>query len=143
MPYNSRHVCPTWQVQGLDLPPWLFILSPSTFAGVTGNPGDSGDLGLDRKMSSHLCRWLGLPCSLSSAALYGVLERKISSTDIWQAEAQQIKSMVQTVYDVLPNPANLHICGESDSPAYPLCTGKGSGPWDMFSSCPTALGHYG
>lgn len=42
----------------------------------------------------------------------GELEMKISWTDIWQPEPQQIKFMVQAAYDVLPSPANFHVWQE-------------------------------
>lgn len=39
-----------------------------------------------------------------------MLERKLTWNDIWKAEPQHIKFIVQAVY-VLPSPANLHVCG--------------------------------
>lgn len=73
----------------------------------------------------------------------GTLWRKISCSDIWQAEPQWIKFMVHAVYNVLPNPANLHIWGQDNSPACLLCNKRGSHK-HILSSCPVALGegHY-
>lgn len=68
----------------------------------------------------------------------GVLERKLTWNDIWKAEPQHMKSMVQAVYDVLPSPANLHVWGKSESPVCLLCPGRGTLK-HILSSCPTAL----
>ncbi|KAK0143665.1 hypothetical protein N1851_018141 [Merluccius polli] len=69
----------------------------------------------------------------------GALERKLTWNDIWKAEPQRIKFMVQAVYDVLPSPANLHVWGKSDLPTCPLCPGRGTLE-HIMSSCPAALG---
>ncbi|XP_054628013.1 uncharacterized protein LOC129179159 [Dunckerocampus dactyliophorus] len=69
----------------------------------------------------------------------GVLERKVTWSEIWKAEPQRIGFMVRAVYDVLPSPANLHLWGMSDSPACALCSRKGSLE-HILSSCSKALG---
>lgn len=45
------------------------------------------------------------------------LDRKISWTDIWQAEPQRFKFLDHTVHDVLPSPANLHVWAKSEAVA--------------------------
>lgn len=55
-----------------------------------------------------------------------IKELPLSWSEIWQAETQQIKFMIQAVYDLLVSPANRHIWGKSDSPAGPLCSRKES-----------------
>ena len=69
----------------------------------------------------------------------GALERKLTWNDIWKAEPQHIKFMVQAVYDVLPSPANLHVWGKSELPTCPLCPARGTLE-HIMSSCPKALG---
>ena len=68
-----------------------------------------------------------------------VVERKISWADLWRAEPHRIKFLVQAVYDVLPSPSNLHSWGLVDTPACPLCQGKGTLE-HIMSCCPKALG---
>ena len=53
-------------------------------------------------------------------------KRKISWADIWHADASRLKFLVQSVYDVLPSPANLFTWGKSGIPSCPLCAGKGT-----------------
>ena len=60
-------------------------------------------------------------------------------SEIRQAEPQRIKFMVQSVHNVLPSPANLHLWGMVDSPACALCSKKGSLE-HILSCCPKALG---
>lgn len=47
--------------------------------------------------------------------------------------------MTSAIYNVLPSSVNLYICGKTDSPACPLCPGRGSLE-HILCSCPTALG---
>ena len=75
----------------------------------------------------------------ASSRWEGTLERKLTWNDIWKAEPQRIKFMVQAVYDVLPSPANLQVWGKSDLPTCPLCPGRGTLE-HIMSSCPVALG---
>lgn len=50
------------------------------------------------------------------------LDRRISWSDLWRAEPQRLKFLVQSVYDVLPTPSNLHCWGIAKAPACPLCS---------------------
>ena len=67
------------------------------------------------------------------------VKRRISWSDIWHTDAIRLKFLVQSVYDVLPSPANLFTWGKSRIPLYPLCAGKGT-LRHIMSSCPRALG---
>ena len=67
------------------------------------------------------------------------MKRKISWADIWHADASRLKFLVQSVYDVLPSPANLFTWGKSGIPSCPLCAGKGT-LRHIMSACPRALG---
>ena len=66
-------------------------------------------------------------------------KRKISWADIWHADASRLKFLVQSVYDVLPSPANLFTWGKIGIPSCPLCAGKGT-LRHIMSACPKALG---
>lgn len=46
---------------------------------------------------------------------------KITWAELWKAEPHHFKLLVQSVYDVLPSPANLFTWGLVDSPACQLC----------------------
>lgn len=59
--------------------------------------------------------------------------------ELWKAEPQRIKFLIQAVYDVLPSPSNLHIWGKVESPACPLCSRRGTLE-HILSCCPKALG---
>ena len=67
------------------------------------------------------------------------VKRKISWADIWHVDASRLKFLVQSVYDVLPSPANLFTWGKSELPSCPLCAGKGT-LRHIMSACPKALG---
>ncbi|XP_048863711.1 uncharacterized protein LOC125738598 [Brienomyrus brachyistius] len=75
----------------------------------------------------------------ASARWEGALGRKLTWNDIWKAEPQRIKFMVQAVYDVLPSPANLYVWGKCDLSTCPQCPGRGTLE-HILSSCPAALG---
>lgn len=66
-----------------------------------------------------------------------VTERKISWVEFWKAEP--LKFLIQSVYDVLPSPANLYCWGMVETPACPLCQRRGSLK-HILSCCPKALG---
>lgn len=72
-----------------------------------------------------------------------VLLRKITWFNIWKADFQRIRFLVQAVYDVLPSPTNLHVWGKTDTSSCPHCPGRGSLE-HLLSSCLKALGdgHY-
>ena len=67
------------------------------------------------------------------------MKRKISWSDIWHADASWLKFLVQSVYEVLPSPANLFTWGKSGIPSCPLCAGKGT-LRHIMSACPRSLG---
>ena len=64
-------------------------------------------------------------------------QRKISWPDLWRADSYHISFLVQAVNDALLSPANIHTRGKSETPACPLCAGRGS--LQHLSSCPKAL----
>nr|XP_014269084.2 uncharacterized protein LOC106676625 [Maylandia zebra] len=66
------------------------------------------------------------------------LQRKVTWANIMQADFHRIRFLVQAVYDTLPSPANLHLWGKSETPACPLCSGRGTLE-HLLSSCPRAL----
>ena len=68
-----------------------------------------------------------------------VLQRKITWANIWRADSLNIRFLVQSVYDVLPSPSNLHVWGKAETPSCPGCPGRGSLE-HLLSSCPKALG---
>lgn len=55
-----------------------------------------------------------------------VVEHKIFCTDLCRAEPHCIKFLLQTVFDVLPSPSNLNCWRLAETPACPLCQGKGT-----------------
>ncbi|XP_077372334.1 uncharacterized protein LOC144033646 [Festucalex cinctus] len=65
--------------------------------------------------------------------------RKISWTELWRSEPHRIKFLIQSVYDVLPSPSNLHHWGLAENPLCPLCQRVGSLE-HILSCCPRALG---
>ena len=67
------------------------------------------------------------------------MERKVTWTEIWSAEPQRIKFLIQAVYDVLPSPSNLHTWGLAETPACPLCSKRGTLE-HVLSCCTRALG---
>ncbi len=67
-----------------------------------------------------------------------VQQRKITWADIWKKDFHRIRSLVKTVYDVLPSLANLHVWSKSETPSCSLCSGRGS--LEHLSSCPKSLG---
>lgn len=66
-------------------------------------------------------------------------QRRVTWAELWKAEPQRIKFLVQTVYDMLPSLANLHTWGLVESPACALCSKRGSLK-HILSSCAKALG---
>ncbi|XP_075343502.1 uncharacterized protein LOC142401936 [Odontesthes bonariensis] len=65
--------------------------------------------------------------------------RKVSWTDLWRSEPHRIKFLIQSVYDVLPSPSNLHRWGLAENPLCPLCQKAGTME-HILSCCPRALG---
>lgn len=60
-----------------------------------------------------------------------ILQWKVNWTNIIEANFHR-------VHDALPSPANIHVWGKSDTPACPLCSGRGS-LQHLLSSCPKSL----
>ncbi|KAK0150652.1 hypothetical protein N1851_008245 [Merluccius polli] len=67
------------------------------------------------------------------------VDRKISWSELWQAEPHRIKFLIASVYDVLPSPSNLFCWGKVDTPSCPLCLRRGTLE-HILSCCPKALG---
>uniref|UniRef100_A0A3B1JAJ2 Reverse transcriptase domain-containing protein n=1 Tax=Astyanax mexicanus TaxID=7994 RepID=A0A3B1JAJ2_ASTMX len=67
------------------------------------------------------------------------MDRKVTWSELWRAEPQRIKFLVQAVYDILPSPSNLSIWGKTESPNCPQCPGRGTLE-HILSCCPVALG---
>ncbi|XP_061896833.1 uncharacterized protein LOC133645919 [Entelurus aequoreus] len=65
--------------------------------------------------------------------------RKLTWAELWRAEPLRTKFLIQSVYDVLPCPANLHIWGLADTPECKLCQRRGTLE-HILSCCPKALG---
>ncbi len=65
--------------------------------------------------------------------------RKITWSELWREEPLRIKFLIQSVYDVLPSPANLHCWGMASTPACQLCQKRGTLE-HILSACPKALG---
>ena len=51
---------------------------------------------------------------------------KLRWSDLWRSDNSHLRFKIQAVCNVLPSPSNLHTWGKSDSPACPLCEGRGS-----------------
>ncbi|TWW80121.1 hypothetical protein D4764_10G0011510 [Takifugu flavidus] len=66
------------------------------------------------------------------------LQRKVTWSNIMQADFHHVRFLVAAVYDALPNPANLHAWGKSETPTCSLCSGRGSLE-HLLSSCPKSL----
>lgn len=71
------------------------------------------------------------------------MDQKVTWQDIWKWNPQRIKFLIQGVYDILPNPANLFVWCKVETPACPLCSKTGTLE-HILSSCSWALGdgHY-
>ncbi|XP_029958217.1 uncharacterized protein LOC115396474 [Salarias fasciatus] len=66
-------------------------------------------------------------------------QRRVTWADLWRAEPQRIKFLIQAVHNVLPSPANLHTWGLAESPSCAMCSKRGSLE-HILSSCAKALG---
>lgn len=66
------------------------------------------------------------------------LQWKVTWSDFWQADIYSFRFLVQAVYETLPSLANLQTWGKSETPACPLCAGRGC-LQHLLSSCPKAL----
>ena len=68
-----------------------------------------------------------------------VEKKGVTWSDCWRPDFSKIRFLIKSVYDVLPSPMNLHICGKRETPSCQLCARKGS-LQHILSSCPKALG---
>ena len=68
----------------------------------------------------------------------GARQRKLTWTDLWHREADSIKFLLRSVYDVLPTPTNLVLWGKQEDPGCRLC-GKPANLEHVLSSCKKAL----
>ncbi|TWW77850.1 uncharacterized protein LOC130535078 [Takifugu flavidus] len=66
------------------------------------------------------------------------LQRKVTWSNIMQADFHRVRFLVAAVYDALPSPANLHAWEKSETPTCSLCSGRGSLE-HLLSSCPKSL----
>lgn len=92
--------------------------------------------GIEEQRASQ---WVGLRQQGAWTRWEEAMDRKISWAELWRAEPLRIRFLVQSVYDVLPSPSNLFCWGKVETPACPLCQGRGSLE-HILSSCPKALG---
>lgn len=69
-----------------------------------------------------------------------ILQRKITWSNICQADFHYIRSLLQAVYNVIPSPPNLHVWGKYEAPSCPPCSGRRSLE-HILSICPTSLGY--
>ena len=67
-----------------------------------------------------------------------VQQRRVTWDNILRADYYRVRFLIQTVYDGLPSPANLHVWGKIETPSCGLCSGRGSLE-HILSSCPKAL----
>lgn len=51
---------------------------------------------------------------------------KLTWAELWWAIPLRTKFLIQSVYDVLPSPANLHTCGLADTPECKLGQKRGT-----------------
>ncbi len=63
------------------------------------------------------CRTVGMRQQGAWIRWENAIERKVTWAELWKAEPQRIKFLIQAVYDVLPSPSNLHIWGKVESPS--------------------------
>ena len=66
------------------------------------------------------------------------VQRRVTWTELWKAEPQRIKFLIQAVHDILPSPSNLQIWGIADTPSCPLCSKRGTLE-HILSCCKTSL----
>lgn len=65
-------------------------------------------------------------------------ERRLTRNELCRMEPFRIQFLLRSVYDVLPSPTNLHICGLTENPKCPLCNKLGSLE-HVLTSCNVAL----
>ena len=67
-----------------------------------------------------------------------VEKKKVTWSDCWRPDFNEIRFLIKSVYDVLPSPTNLHIWWKIETSNCQLCARKGS-LQHILSSCPKAL----
>ena len=68
-----------------------------------------------------------------------VEKKRVTWSDCWRPDFNEIRFLIESVYDVLPSLTNLHIWGKIETPNCQLCARKGS-LQHILSSYPKALG---
>ena len=88
---------------------------------------------------TRTCKAVGMKQQGAWTRWENAVERKVTWAELWKTEPQQIKFLIQAIYDVLPCPSNLHTWGIAQTPACPLCSKRGT--LEHILSCGTrALG---
>ena len=64
----------------------------------------------------HYCKMIGLCQQGAWTKWEGIVQRKISWSDCWNANFSSIQFLIKSIYDVLPSPANLHTWEKIDTP---------------------------
>ncbi|XP_061905517.1 uncharacterized protein LOC133651562 [Entelurus aequoreus] len=88
---------------------------------------------------TRTCKAVGMKQQGAWTRWDNAVERRVTWAEIWKAEPQRIKFVIQAVYDVLPSPSNLHTWGIAETPACPLCSKRGTLE-HILSCCTRALG---
>ncbi|XP_061925310.1 uncharacterized protein LOC133664585 [Entelurus aequoreus] len=88
---------------------------------------------------TRTCKAVGMKQQGAWTRWDNAVERRVTWAEIWKAEPQRIKFLIQAVYDVLPSPSNLHTWGIAETPACPLCSKRGTLE-HILSCCTRALG---
>ena len=53
-----------------------------------------------------------------------VEKKRVTWSDFWQPDFNEIRFLIKSVYDVLPSPTNLHIWGKIETPIVNYVLGK-------------------
>ncbi|TWW54222.1 hypothetical protein D4764_0192250 [Takifugu flavidus] len=80
-------------------------------------------------------RAVGLPQQGAWTRWESALQRKVTWSNIMQADFHHVRFLVAAVYNALPSPANLHAWGKCETPTCSLCSGRGSLE-HLLSRCP-------
>ncbi|XP_056906313.1 uncharacterized protein LOC130535346 [Takifugu flavidus] len=83
-------------------------------------------------------RAVGLPQQGAWTRWESALQRKVTWSNIMQADFHHVRFLVAAVYNALPSPANLHAWGKCETPTCSLCSGRGSLE-HLLSRCPKSL----
>ncbi|XP_051928401.1 uncharacterized protein LOC127604984 [Hippocampus zosterae] len=88
---------------------------------------------------TRTCKAVGMKQQGAWTRWENAVERKVTWAELWKAEPQRVKFLIQAVYDVLPSPSNLHTWGIAETPACPLCSKRGTLE-HILGGCTRALG---